>query len=124
MLTLYGIPNCDTMKKARKWLDEQGLEYAFHNYRKDGLEKGWLTDRINELGWEQVVNRRGTTWRKLPEDVRNAMTAETAVNALLEQPGMIKRPLLDTGKNYLLGFSADKWAEALTQTKSDKPAVS
>ena len=113
MITLYGIPNCDTMKKARTWLDQQGLEYTFHNYRKDGLDKSWLTERINELGWEQVVNRRGTTWRKLPEDVRAAMTAETAVDALLEQPGMIKRPLLDTPKGYLLGFSADKWAETL-----------
>ena len=113
LITIYGIPNCDTMKKARQWLDQQGLEYTFHNYRKDGLDKQWLQDRINELGWEQVVNRRGTTWRKLPEDVRNAMTAETAVEALLEQSGMIKRPLLDTGCGYLLGFSADKWAEAL-----------
>lgn len=113
MITIYGIPNCDTMKKARTWLDQQGLEYTFHNYRKDGLDKQWLQERINELGWEQVVNRRGTTWRKLPEDVRNTMTAEIAVETLLEQPGMVKRPLLDTGNGYLLGFSADKWAEAL-----------
>ncbi|WP_281647839.1 ArsC family reductase [Parendozoicomonas sp. Alg238-R29] len=113
MITLFGIPNCDTMKKARTWLDQQSIEYTFHNYRKDGLDKNWLKDRIDELGWEQVVNRRGTTWRKLPEDTRNNMNAETAVEALLEQSGMIKRPLLDTGNGYLLGFSADKWSEAL-----------
>ena len=101
------------MKKARRWLDDNSIDYSFHNYRKDGLDKEWLEARIKELGWEQVVNRRGTTWRKLPEDIRSTMDAASAVEALLEQPGMIKRPLLDTGKEYLLGFSPDEWKKAL-----------
>ena len=113
MVTLFGISNCDTMKKARRWLDNNNIEYTFHNYRKDGLDRDWLTARVQELGWEQVVNRRGTTWRKLPEETRNSMDAASAIEILLEQPGMIKRPLLDTGGHYLLGFSEDVWEKEL-----------
>ncbi|CAM3734135.1 ArsC family reductase [Parendozoicomonas haliclonae] len=116
-LTLYGIPNCDTMKKARKWLDDNGLEYTFHNYRKDSLDRDWLKARIDELGWEQVVNRRGTTWRQLPQEQRDTMDADSALETLLEQSGMIKRPLFgplnSDGSGYLLGFKADDWQQAL-----------
>ncbi|MCL6271548.1 ArsC family reductase [Sansalvadorimonas sp. 2012CJ34-2] len=113
MITIFGIQNCDTMKKARRWLDNNNLEYAFHDYRKDGVDRGWLKARIDELGWEWLVNRRGTTWRKLSEDVRNTMDAASAIEILLEQPGMIKRPLLDTGDHYLLGFSETVWEKEL-----------
>ncbi len=115
MLTIYGIPNCDTLKKARKWLDGQGLAYRFHNYRKEGLDRDWLKARIDEFGWENVVNRKGTTWRKLPEQQRHAMNAERALDALLEQPGMIKRPLLGSlaEGGYLLGFATEQWQQAL-----------
>ncbi len=108
------------MKKARTWLEQNNIEFTFHNYRKDGLDRSWLEARIADLGWEQVVNRRGTTWRKLPEDIRASMDANRAVDALLENTGMIKRPLLgplpdsQSGNDeYLLGFSADKWQEKL-----------
>ncbi len=117
MLTIYGIANCDTMKKARRWLDEQGIAYHFHDYRKAGVDKEWLAARIAEFGWDSVVNRKGTTWRKLPEDVRTTMDADTALTALLEQPAMIKRPLLGPLKTddsgYLLGFAPEAWLPIL-----------
>ena len=115
MITIYGIPNCDTIKKARRWLEQQGVEYTFHDYRKNGLDKEWLQQRTEDLGWEQLVNRRGTTWRKLPEEIRNSMNSTSAVEAMLEQPGMIKRPLLHHNTGWLLGFSVEQWQQALGQ---------
>jgi Spx/MgsR family transcriptional regulator len=111
MITLYGIKNCDTMKKARKWLDENQIEYRFHDYRKDGLEKKQLQAWSKSLGWETLLNRRGTTWRKLPEDVRNRIDEKTAIDLMLEQPAMIKRPLLDTGKELNVGFSPESYQQ-------------
>ena len=117
MLVLYGIANCDTVKKARKWLVHEGIDYHFHDYRKAGVDADWLKARIDEFGWQSVVNRKGTTWRKLPEALRNAMDTEGAVQVLLEQPAMIKRPLLGpvspVNNTYLLGFSAECWQQAL-----------
>ncbi|MBV8043939.1 ArsC family reductase [Pluralibacter sp.] len=107
MITMYGIKNCDTIKKARRWLEAQQLEYRFHDYRADGLERAQLNAFIDELGWEALLNTRGTTWRKLDENLRASVTnADAAAALMLEMPAIIKRPLLCApGKPMLLGFS-------------------
>ena len=109
MLTLYGIANCDTIKKARRWLDEHGREYRFHDYRRDGLSETQLRAWVAELGWETLLNRRGTTWRKVPAAVQEAIDQESAIRLMLEQPSIIRRPLLDTGASRLLGFSESSY---------------
>jgi len=109
MTILFGIKNCDTIKKARKWLTEHDIAYQFHDYRTDGLEQAQLAQWCNELGWEQVLNRRGTTWRKLPEHDKDNINESTAIELMLAQPAMIKRPLLDTGTQRLLGFKATEY---------------
>lgn len=109
MTTLYGISNCDTIKKARKWLDNNAIEYRFHDYRKDGLERSWLKNWCDELGWEALLNKRGTTWRKLPEETKATIDHEQAIELMLKQPAMIKRPLLDLGTHRKLGFKADDY---------------
>ena len=103
---LYGIKNCDTVKKARRWLDEQQIAYRFHDYRTDGLDADMLQRFIAELGWEALLNTRGTTWRKLDETRReNIQNAASAAELMLEMPAIIKRPLLCApGKPMLLGF--------------------
>jgi Spx/MgsR family transcriptional regulator len=110
-VTLYGISNCDTIRKARRWLKEQGVDYRFHDYRKDGLDEALLEQWADDLGWEALLNRRGTTWRRLPETDRNAIDRETAIRLLLAHPAMIKRPLLDTGSERLLGFREQDYAD-------------
>jgi Spx/MgsR family transcriptional regulator len=112
MTTIYGIPNCDTMKKARKWLDEQGIAYDFHDYKKQGLSETQLRAWVDELGWEALLNRRGMLWRKLPADVREAMDRETAIRIMLETPAIIRRPVLDTGHTRYVGFSEADYREA------------
>ena len=111
LTTLYGISNCDTIKKAKRWLDDADIEYRFHDYRKDGLEKQILQQWVSELGWEQVLNRRGTTWRKLPEETKASVDQGQAIDLMLEQPAMIKRPLLINGDQKLLGFSPQQYSE-------------
>jgi len=110
-ITLYGIANCDTVRKARKWLAERGIDYRFHDFRKDGLDERQLRGWVSELGWETLLNRRGTTWRKLPEAVRDGMDAQSAVRVMLEQPAIIKRPLLDLGGERRLGFAPASYEE-------------
>jgi Spx/MgsR family transcriptional regulator len=105
MIQLYGIPNCDTIKKARAWLEGRGVEYRFHDYKRDGIDEARLRGWIDELGWEALVNRRGTTWRRLPEEVREQMDTEAAIRIMLETPSIIRRPVLDTGQLRHLGFS-------------------
>lgn len=111
MITVYGIKNCDTMKKAIKWLNEAGVEYEFHDYKKSGLTAEMAETWLETLGWEAVINRRGTTWRKLDESVRNTMDNKQALSVMLENPSIIKRPLLHKGETYHLGFKADEYAE-------------
>ncbi|MFW5386905.1 MULTISPECIES: ArsC family reductase [unclassified Yersinia (in: enterobacteria)] len=110
-LRLYGIKNCDTIKKARRWLEEQGIAYQFHDYRADGLSDERLQGFIDQLGWEPLLNTRGTTWRKLPQAQRDAITDALAAKALmLEQPAIIKRPLLEaTNGEMLLGFKIESY---------------
>lgn len=109
MPILYGISNCDTVRKARRWLDEHGIDYRFHDVRRDGLDRKVLQDWEQKLGWEQLLNRRGTTWRKLPETVRDCIDGATALQIMLEQPAIIKRPVLDDSRQLHLGFSTESY---------------
>jgi arsenate reductase len=104
MTTLYGIKNCDTMKKARRWLDEHNVAYEFHDYKKEGIDEKTLTSWFKKLGWETLLNRRGTTWRKLPDKTRDSINEKSAIKLMLEQPSIIKRPVLKHGSTYLVGF--------------------
>lgn len=105
-LTMYGIKNCDTIKKARRYLESQQVDYQFHDYRSDGLDADLLQSFIDKLGYSALLNTRGTTWRKLPEEQRNAIDADSARELMLAQPAIIKRPLLcDASGSMLLGFS-------------------
>ena len=112
MVTIYGIKNCDTMKKAMQWLDEHGVEYHFHDHRKDGLDAKQLEAWEKELGWEQLLNRRGQLWRKLPQTVRDTIDRESALQCMRDNAGIIKRPLLDLGDRRVLGFKLESY-EAL-----------
>lgn len=109
MIILYGISNCDTVRKARKWLDERAIAYEFHDWRKDGLNPVQLRAWVDELGWENLINRRGTTWRNLPGATRENMNEVLALAVMEDQPSIIKRPLLELGSRRLLGFDAEQW---------------
>ena len=111
---LYGIPNCDTVKKARVWLDQRGTTYGFHDYKKAGVDEATLGGWVAAHGWETVLNRKGTTFRALPEADRADLDADKAVRLMLAQPSMIKRPILalDDGRT-LVGFDPAVWAAAL-----------
>jgi arsenate reductase (glutaredoxin) len=107
MTTLYGIKNCDTMKKARVWLDARNVAYAFHDYKADGIDKATLESWARKVGWESLLNRAGTTFRKLPDADKNGLTERKAVALMLAQPSMIKRPVLDSGGKLTVGFKPD-----------------
>jgi arsenate reductase len=111
--TLYGIKACDTMKKARDWLDQHGVAYQFHDYKAVGIDKARLQAWVDELGWEVVLNRAGTTFRKLPELDRQDLDAARAIDLMLAQPSMIKRPVLDLGTQRLVGFKPDLYEKAV-----------
>lgn len=113
-LTLYGIPNCDTVKKARVWLAQHGVAFDFHDYKKAGIDRPRLEAWVAEHGWETVLNRAGTTFRALPEADRSGLDAGKAVDLMLAQPSMIKRPVLDLGDRTLVGFKPDRYAAILT----------
>jgi len=113
-ITLYGIPNCDTVKKARAWLGEHGIQYVFHDFRKDGVPGERLDRWIAELGWEKLVNRQGTTWRKLDPSVQAGVTdAASARKLLLENASIVKRPVVEWGQRTTVGFDAGEWASRL-----------
>ncbi|HEX5421311.1 MAG TPA: ArsC family reductase, partial [Gammaproteobacteria bacterium] len=112
--TIYGIKNCDTMKKARAWLDEHGVQYAFHDYQAAGIERDRLEGWAQKLGWETLLNRSGTTFRKLPESEKEGLTEKKAMALMAAQPSMIKRPVLDLGSGTLLvGFRPEQYRDAL-----------
>jgi len=114
-MKIYGIRNCDTVKKARAWLDQQGLDYQFHDLRKDGLDDALLSRWEQAVGWETLLNRRGTTWRNLPEEVRANIDAQSAHSIMLEQPSIIKRPVVEHDGTVSVGFKADDWARQFSQ---------
>ena len=103
-LTLYGIPNCDTVKKARVWLDEHGQAFTFHDYKKAGIDRASLEGWVAEHGWEVVLNRNGTTFKALDAEDKDGLDAEKAIGLMLGQPSMIKRPVLDLGDRTIVGF--------------------
>jgi len=113
MIKLYGIPNCDTIKKARKWLDSNNIDYEFHNYKKDGVPEKALKQWIKRLGWETLLNRRGTTWRKLDESIKNSIDEKSALQVMLGNPSTIKRPVLVKDKQILVGFSEDAYQQLI-----------
>ncbi|MFC1545955.1 ArsC family reductase [Pseudomonadota bacterium] len=106
---MFGIANCDTIKKARKWLEAEGIDYQFHNYKKEGADPLLLKQWCQTEGWETLLNRRGTTWRKLPDEVKNGVDELLAINLMLESPSMIKRPVLIVDDVIEVGFSADRY---------------
>jgi arsenate reductase len=112
-VTIYGIKNCDTMKKARAWLDAHGIGYAFHDYKAAGIERARLESWTREVGWETLLNRAGTTFRKLPEKDRDRLTEQKAIALMLGQPSVIKRPVLDAGGRLLVGFKPEEYEKAL-----------
>jgi arsenate reductase len=114
MITLYGIPNCDTVKKARTWLDQAGLSYQFHDFKKAGLEKSTVSAWLKEVPWEILVNKKGTTWRGLPDATKASVIDATSATALmLENTSVIKRPVLCTNNQVLVGFDADLYKKTL-----------
>jgi arsenate reductase (glutaredoxin) len=111
--TLYGIPNCDTVKKARVWLDNQGIAYTFHDYKKAGADAAQLARWCDVLGWETVLNRAGTTYKKLPDADKEGLDQAKAISLMLAQPSMIKRPVVEHPGGLLIGFKPDDWAQVL-----------
>ncbi|CAH0132480.1 Regulatory protein Spx [Pseudomonas sp. Bi70] len=110
---LYGIKACDTMKKARTWLDEQGIAYQFHDYKTAGIDRGNLQKWCDEHGWETILNRAGTTFRKLDDALKSDLDQAKAIELMLAQPSMIKRPVLDLGSRTLVGFKPERYATEL-----------
>jgi arsenate reductase len=118
-ITIYGIKNCDTMKKARGWLDDHGVAYDFHDYKAAGIDKDKLKQWSDALGWETLLNRAGTTFRKLPDADKEGLNERKALALMLAQPSMIKRPVLDLGGKWLVGFKPEIYAREVA-SKSKK----
>ncbi len=114
MTTLYGIKNCDTMKKAFTWLDQHKVAYTFHDYKKAGIDRTTLEKWVKQAGWETVLNRAGTTFKKMPDADKEGLTEKKAVALMLAQPSMIKRPVLEKGAKLLVGFKPDEYEKAFT----------
>lgn len=113
-ITVYGIPNCDTVKKARAWLDQHAVDYQFHDFKKQGLPAQRLDDWITQLGWDKLVNRKGTTWRRLDASRQGGVVDAASAKALmLDQPSVIKRPVVEWGGAVTVGFDAAQWADRL-----------
>ena len=110
-ITIYGIKNCDTMKKARNWLDSHGIAYDFHDYKSAGITKDKLKRWSDELGWEALLNRAGTTFRKLPDADKDGLNEKKALALMLAQPSMIRRPVLESGGKLLVGFKPEIYAK-------------
>jgi arsenate reductase len=110
---IYGIKNCDTMKKARAWLDKRGVEYVFHDYRSEGIERTKLESWVKKASWETLLNRAGTTFRMLPEKDREGLSEKKAIALMLAQPSMIKRPVLEADGKLLVGFKPEIYEKAL-----------
>jgi len=111
-VTIFGIKNCDTIKKARAWLDSHGVAYDFHDYKTAGIDKAHLARWLKQVSWETLLNRAGTTFRKLPDADKEGLTEAKAMALMLAQPSMIKRPVLQTGATLLVGFRPEVYAEA------------
>lgn len=113
MFTLYGISNCNTVKKAKDWLEANNFDYQFHDYRKQGLSADLLDSFEQQLGWEALLNKQSTSWRQLTDEQKNSINKDTALQFMLKTPTLIKRPVLDTGDKMLLGFKAENYQNQL-----------
>jgi len=116
-ITIYGIKNCDTMKKARAWLDKKGVAYDFHDYKTKGIERAQLETWAKKTGWETLLNRAGTTFKKLPDKDKEGLTEKKAIALMLVQPSMIKRPVLDISGKLLVGFKPEIYQAALSSKR-------
>jgi arsenate reductase len=116
-IVLYGIKNCDTIKKAKKWLEAQSIDYRFHDYRVDGIDRALMDEFLTTQSWDVLLNKRGTTWRQLSDDIKNSIDEQKAIELMLEQPAMIKRPVMTTPISVMVGFKADQY-QAIFATKS------
>lgn len=114
-ITIYGIKNCDTMKKARAWLELHGVEYTFHDYKVGGIDRARLQQWCVRAGWEALLNRAGTTFRKLSDDEKAGLDERKAIALMLAQPSMIKRPVLETGRRLLVGFKPEQYESAVSR---------
>jgi arsenate reductase (glutaredoxin) len=112
--TIFGIKSCDTMKKARTWLDAHGVQYVFHDYKAQGIDAAHLKRWTAEAGWETVLNRAGTTFRKLSDEQKAGLDERKAIALMLEQPSMIKRPVLEVGGRLLIGFKPEEYGKAFS----------
>lgn len=110
MTTLYGIKNCDTMKKAMRWLSDNQIDYTFHDYRKDGIDAQWIKTMLTTIPLDNFINKRGTTYRQLDDDVKHSLNIDNAVDLLIAQPAMIKRPILIYNDHIELGFKPDLYS--------------
>jgi arsenate reductase (glutaredoxin) len=108
--TIYGIRNCDTMKKARAWLEAHGVDYEFHDYKAAGVDRAKLEAWAKKAGWEVLLNRAGTTFRKLPDAAKQDLDERKAIRLMIDQPSMIKRPVLEIGQKLLVGFSEERYS--------------
>jgi Spx/MgsR family transcriptional regulator len=113
MYTLYGISNCSTVKKAKDWLEENKIDYQFHDYRKQGVTVDLLNSFEAKVGWDVILNKRSTSWRKLSDEQRTTVSKETALQYMQESPTLIKRPVLDTGEKLIVGFTAENYQQEL-----------
>lgn len=111
MTVIYGIKNCDTIKKAKKWLAANNIDFTFHDYRVDGLDSVWLQQAVTELGWENVLNKRGTTYRQLDASIKDNLNEQVAIEQMLLAPAMIKRPILSVNNKLYLGFKDAQYQE-------------
>ena len=112
-IVLYGIPNCDTVRKARKWLDTEGVDHRFHDFRKDGTDPERLAGWVRTAGRDTLLNRRGTTWRKLPDTAKEAIDDDAGISLMVEHPALIKRPVVEHAGGLLVGFDEAEWRAAL-----------
>jgi arsenate reductase len=115
MTTLYGIPNCDTVKKARKWLESNGIDYQFHDFRQDGLEAEKVREWLDQVAWDELLNKRSTTWRQLDDKTKNNMSPELAVKEAVSHPTLIKRPVIETSGQLLIGFNEPSYQTTFGQ---------
>ena len=113
MIKLYGIQQCDTVKKARKWLDQQGIAYQFHDFRTDGLTVSMLEEFVEQASWETLLNQRSTSWRQLSGEQKSELSQSKAVSLMLETPTLIKRPVLQSDNGLMVGFSAENYEKLL-----------
>jgi len=120
-LIVYGIKSCDTVKKARLWLDTQGIAYDFHDYKSAGIERARLASWCKRVGWEALLNRAGTTFRKLPDSAKQVAGVEAAIVLMLAQPSMIKRPVIEHDGGLLVGFKVDQYEQALSVRQGGAP---